>query len=162
VTANVSDLVSAVFMSENYAAPTILIGHSFVGAAVLQSAREIPISVAVVTIGSPAQPSHRTAMFKDDRDEIERNGQATAQLGGRPFAIKKQLLDELEAHLLPESIAGLQRALLVMQSPVDNIVSIQNASDLFLHANPLRVFLASIGLTSFYQKNQILSMLVKL
>ena len=120
-------------MSENYAAPTILIGHSLGGAAVLQSAREIPTSVAVVIIESPAQPSHLTAMFKDDRDEIERNGQATVQLGGRPFVIKKQLLDDLEAHLLPESIAGLQRVLLVMYSPVDDIVSIQNASDLFLH-----------------------------
>jgi hypothetical protein len=40
VTANISDLVSAaVFMSENYAALTILIGHSLRGAAARRQSR---------------------------------------------------------------------------------------------------------------------------
>ncbi len=140
---NVADLLAAVsYMDENYQAPAILIGHSLGGAAVLQAAASIPSAVAIVTIGSPSRPSHITAMFENDRAEIESTGQATVQLGGRPFVVKKQFLEDLERHGLPESIGALRKALLVMHAPLDQVVEVENASELFLHAKHPKSFVS--------------------
>ncbi len=143
LSSNVADLLAAVaYLEENYWAPSILIGHSLGGTAVLQAAEDIPSAVAVVTIGSPSRPSHITAMLKNERAEIESTGQATVQLGGRPFVIKKQFLEDLERHGLPESIGGLRKALLVMHAPLDDIVEVENASELFMQAKHPKSFVS--------------------
>ena len=129
-------------MKENYRAPSILIGHSLGGTAVLQAAASIPSAAAVVTIGSPSRPSHITAVLENNRAEIEKTGQATVQLGSRPFVIKKQFLEDLERHGLPESIGGLRKALLVMHAPLDDIVEVENASELFMHAKHPKSFVS--------------------
>lgn len=140
---NVADLLAAVaYMEENFQAPSILIGHSLGGTAILQAAADIPSAVAVVTIGSPSRPSHVASLLENDRAEIEKIGQATVQLGGRPFIVKKQFLDDLERHGLPESIGRLRKALLVMHAPQDDIVAVKNASELFLHAKHPKSFVS--------------------
>lgn len=140
---NVDDLVAAsAFLAAQFQAPEILIGHSLGGTAVLQAADRIPSAVAVVTIGSPSQPSHVAAMLENDRAEIETTGQATVQLGGRPFVIKKQFLDDLEGFELSRSLGKLRKALLVMHAPLDAIVEIDNASELFVHAKHPKSFVS--------------------
>ena len=140
---NVADLLAAVaYMEENFQAPSILIGHSLGGTAILQAAADIPSAVAVVTIGSPSRPSHVASMLENDRAEIEKIGQATVQLDGRPFIVKKQFLDDLERHGLPESIGRLRKALLVMHAPQDDIVAVKNASELFLYAKHPKSFVS--------------------
>ena len=140
---NVGDLVAAAnYLAADFQAPAILIGHSLGGTAVLQAAEHIPSAVAVVTIGSPSQPSHVAAMLEGDRAQIEKTGQATVQLGGRPFLIKKQFLDDLQRHELPRSIGTLRKALLIMHAPLDAIVSIDNASELFVHAKHPKSFVS--------------------
>lgn len=140
---NTADLIAAAtYLEQHYQAPAILIGHSLGGTAVLRAASSIPSAVAVATIGSPARPSHISAMLENDRAEIEKTGQATVQLGGRPFIIKKQFLEDLEQHKLPESIGQLRKALLVMHAPLDDIVEVDNASELFLHAKHPKSFVS--------------------
>ena len=140
---NVADLLAAAsYLEESHAAPSILIGHSLGGTAVLQAAANIPSAVAVVTIGSPAQPNHVSRLLDGDRDEIESAGVATVQLGGRPFEIKKQFLDDLESHDLPEKVANLRKALLVMHAPLDDTVEVANASELFLQARHPKSFIS--------------------
>ena len=140
---NVGDLVAAAnYLAEHFAAPQILVGHSLGGTAVLQAAGQIPSAVAVATIGSPSQPSHVAAMLEGDRAQIEQSGEALVQLGGRPFTIKKQFLDDLQSHDLSSSIARLRKALLIMHAPLDNIVEIDNASELFMHAKHPKSFVS--------------------
>ncbi|MFQ6005301.1 MAG: alpha/beta fold hydrolase [Woeseia sp.] len=140
---NVGDLLAAAsYLETDHQAPTILIGHSLGGTAVLQAATHIPSAAAVVTIGSPSRPSHIAAVLENDREEIEKNGQATVRLGGRPFVVKKQFLDDLERHKLPESIGKLRKALLVMHAPLDDTVEIDNAGELFLHARHPKSFVS--------------------
>ncbi|MFQ5548427.1 MAG: alpha/beta fold hydrolase [Woeseia sp.] len=140
---NVDDLVAAAaYLETDHQAPTILIGHSLGGTAVLQAASKIPSAAAVVTIGSPSRPSHVTAMLEADRDQIEKNGQATVRLGGRAFLVRKQFLDDLERHELPESIGKLRKALLIMHAPLDDIVDIDNAGEVFLHARHPKSFVS--------------------
>src|SRR5690554_3628577 len=91
---NVDDLiVAAEFLEKNYKAPTLLIGHSFGGAAAIFAATKIPSIKAVSVINSPSEPNHVMHLLKDDEDEIKRNGKAKVNLGGSNFTIKKQFLE---------------------------------------------------------------------
>ena len=129
---NVGDLVAAAaFLRENREAPTVLIGHSLGGSAVLASAGKIPEARAVCTIGAPANPEHVVHHFADARDEIEAAGEAEVTIGGRAFRIKSSFLDDIEAHSLEKSIRDMKKALLVFHSPIDDVVDIGNARRIY-------------------------------
>jgi len=128
---NRADLVAAVdFLRRRYRAPALLIGHSLGGAAVLAAAREVPEAVGVATIAAPADPAHVLALIPK-RDEIERTGEAEVVLGGRTFRIRRQLLDDLAGQRPDETLRNLGKALLVMHSPRDDTVTIDNAARIF-------------------------------
>ena len=138
---NVADLLAAVrFLEQEYAAPTILLGHSLGGTAVLQAASSVPSAVAVATIGSPVDPGHVQHLFGDSLDELETNGQADVNIGGRPFTVKKQFVDDLEQHDLYASVGKLRKALLIMHAPLDEIVEIDNAATLYAAAKHPKSF----------------------
>ena len=140
---NVSDLLAATqFLAEEYEAPAILVGHSLGGTAVLQAAADVPSAVAVATIGSPAEPTHVAHMFHDAREELAQQGQAEVRLGGRPFTVRQQFLDDLATHDLPRAISSLRKAFLVMHAPLDDIVEIDNASSLFTAAKHPKSFVS--------------------
>jgi len=140
---NVDDLVAAAeYMQEEYDAPSILIGHSLGGAAVLQGAHRIESVKAVATIGSPAEPSHVTHNFSLSLDEIEQHGEAEVTLAGRSFTIKKQFVDDLEETSMRRYIRGLDRALIIFHSPIDNTVGIENAQKIFVAAKHPKSFIS--------------------
>ena len=129
---NVEDLVAAArYLEEHYEAPKLLVGHSLGGTAVLEAAAEVPSCVAVATIGSPFLPAHVGKLLESKREEIEAGGEAVVHLAGRPFRIRKQFLDDIEGAALPRAIKSLRRALLVMHSPVDETVEVENAAQIF-------------------------------
>lgn len=140
---NIDDLVAAAeFMERELQTPSILIGHSLGGAAVLRAAERIPATKAVATIGAPYDPSHVAHLFEAVRQQIEQEGEAEVVLVGRPFKIRKQLLEDLEAVNPAEYIGKLKRALLVMHAPMDQTVSIDNASLIFQAARHPKRFLS--------------------
>src|SRR5579871_6038458 len=129
---NVEDLVAAAsHLRETHQAPAILIGHSLGGAAVLAAAGRIPEARAVATIGAPADPSHVTGLFKQHIADIHEKGEVEVALAGRPFRIRKEFLDDVAMHRLEEHLAQLRKALLVLHSPTDDTVGIENASAIF-------------------------------
>ena len=143
---NVGDLVCAAdFLRDQYAAPRILIGHSLGGAAVLAAAADIPTVKAIVTIGAPADPGHVIHNFGCKIDEIQAAGQAEVSLAGRPFIIRREFIDDISTARLKPAIAGLKRALLVLHSPVDQTVGIENASEIFLAAKHPKSFVTLDG-----------------
>ncbi len=140
---NVEDLLSAVgYLDREHEAPAILIGHSLGGTAVLQAAAQVDSAVAVVTIGSPSEPGHVARMFVGSRKTLRDRGEATVNLGGRPFLMKQQFLDDLEKQDLPSSIGALRKALLIMHAPLDDVVEIDNASALFVAAKHPKSFVS--------------------
>jgi uncharacterized OsmC-like protein/alpha/beta superfamily hydrolase len=140
---NVADLVrAAVHLRETRAAPALLIGHSFGGAAVLAAAAEIPEAKAVVTIAAPSDPAHITGQFKDRIQDIRAHGSAEVTLAGRPFRISSALLDDVAEHRLMDKIAHLHKALLIMHSPVDDTVAIDNATRIFVAAKHPKSFIS--------------------
>jgi len=142
-TSNIADLIAAAdHLRETHQAPTILIGHSLGGAAVLAAAARIPESVAVATIGAPFDPAHTSHNFSESVAEIEAKGEAEVRLGGRPFVIRKQFLDDISAQNQAERIAHLRRALIVFHAPLDQMVAVENASKIFLAAKHPRSFVS--------------------
>jgi putative redox protein len=140
---NVEDLVMAAeFMAVDYRAPKILIGHSLGGAAVLQAAAKIPSATAVITIAAPADPVHVSQALGESKKTIEHRGEATVDLSGRTFKIKKQFLDDLGSVRMRETIKNLNRALLILHSPIDEVVGIENAAKIFQTARHPKSFIS--------------------
>ena len=143
---NIDDVVAATeYLRDNYRAPTLLIGHSLGGAAILAAAHRVDSARALVTIGSPSDPSHITNLFSGVSDQIASTGEANVQLGGREFRIRQQLLDDIAAQPQLARLRELDAALLVVHSPVDQIVGIDNAREIFETARHPKSFVALDG-----------------
>ncbi|MEM6960100.1 MAG: alpha/beta fold hydrolase [Myxococcota bacterium] len=143
---NVDDLLAAAdFMASEGASPSLLIGHSLGGAAVLIAAARVESVKAVATLAAPANPEHVKHLFADDEATIRSEGEATVSLAGRPFRIKRAFLDDLETHASAEAIHRLGRALLVMHAPLDNTVSVDNAKAIYEAAKHPKSFISLHG-----------------
>ena len=143
---NVADLVRAAeHLRETRRAPAILIGHSLGGAAILAAAGKIAEARAVVTIAAPSDPVHVTHLFKDRIEDIRRQGEVEVSLAGRPFRITGAFLDDIGEQNLMTHVAGLRKALLVMHSPTDETVGIDNATRIFVAAKHPKSFVSLAG-----------------
>jgi len=140
---NLADLVAAAnFLRGRGAAPELLIGHSLGGAAVLAAAASVPEARAVATIAAPADPQHIRRLLGDQAAAIEAKGEAEVSIGGRPFRIKRQFLEDIANHRLEEAIRSLRKALMIFHSPLDDIVGIDNASRIFAEARHPKSFVS--------------------
>lgn len=140
---NIDDLkLAAEYMNEVWQAPRMLMGHSLGGAAVLQAAHNIDSAEAVVTISAPSNPTHLTHILMDKANEIKKKGKARVRLAGRLFTIKKQFLDDLEEQNMEGFISNLEKPLLIFHSPVDEIVGIENAAQIYKLANHPKSFIS--------------------
>ncbi|HEU5274015.1 MAG TPA: bifunctional alpha/beta hydrolase/OsmC family protein [Xanthobacteraceae bacterium] len=140
---NVADLVAAAdHLRRSGRAPALLVGHSLGGAAVLAAAAQIPEAMAVATIAAPSDPGHVTGLFKDDVAEIRAQGEREVVLAGRPFRIRREFLDDIAEHKLLDRVASLRKALLVLHSPADAVVGIDNATRIFLGAKHPKSFVS--------------------
>jgi len=143
---NIQDLIAAAkFLSEKYKAPSILIGHSLGGAAVLHAGIQIDSVSAIATIGAPADPGHVKKLVTSGLDDIKTKGYADVSIGGRPFTIKKQFLDDLEETEMDTVLKKMRKALLIAHSPQDNIVGINNAAEIFTSARHPKSFISLDG-----------------
>ncbi|SEA06710.1 bifunctional alpha/beta hydrolase/OsmC family protein [Bizionia paragorgiae] len=143
---NILDLIEASkYLEENYAAPTLLIGHSLGGAAAIFAADAIDSIKAVATIAAPSNPDHVQHLLKSNLEEINTTGKAVVNLGGRDFTIKKQFLDDIKSKSLSEIAKNLNKALLILHSPQDRIVGIKNAEDLYIAAKHPKSFVSLDG-----------------
>ncbi len=131
-TTNVNDIKAAAqFLTENYQAPKIIVGHSLGGAASIYAAKVIESIKAVATIGAPSEPEHVTHLFGCKLEDIERDGQAEITIGGRPFTIKRQFIEDLQAKDMDQCVQDLRKALLILHSPQDRVVEIENAAKIY-------------------------------
>ncbi|OUR83393.1 osmotically inducible protein C [Marinomonas sp. 42_23_T18] len=139
---NTDDLLAAAdFLEQHYQAPQLLVGHSLGGAAVLAMAAKLPEVKAVVTIGAPYNAGHVIHNFDAHIDTIETRGQAKVSLGAREFTIKKQFLDDLRS-LTNDHIQSLNKALLLLHSPLDLTVDITDAEKIYKAAKHPKSFVS--------------------
>lgn len=139
---NVNDLIDVVeHLSQHFQAPQLIIGHSLGGAAVLQAAPKMPSIKAVVTIGAPSDVTHVLEHFKLEKEKIEALGHAEVQLSGRLFTIKKQFIEDAVQHNILDPLSSSTKALLVLHSPTDNMVSIEHAAKIYQAARHPKSFI---------------------
>lgn len=144
---NLDDLVAAAdFLRQERAAPHLLVGHSLGGAAVLAAAERIPEVKAVATIGAPSDTEHLRTLLVRRAPELEERGEAEVNLGGgHPFRVRSKLLEDLAADHMTGVMGRLHRALLLLHSPVDNIVGVEHARRLYDAAKHPKSFI-SLGM----------------
>ncbi|GAB4531716.1 MAG: bifunctional alpha/beta hydrolase/OsmC family protein [Amphiplicatus sp.] len=140
---NVDDLLKAAdFLRREFEAPSIVIGHSLGGAAAIVAATQIPEAKGVAAIAAPAESAHVARHIEEKREEIESNGFATVSLAGRPFTIKKQFLDDLDRDRVLDAAATLKKPLLLLHSPLDETVGVENATKIFLASKHPKSFVS--------------------
>ncbi len=146
-TSNIEDLVAAAAaLGMTHEAPRLLIGHSLGGAAVLVAATQLPSVAAVATIGAPFDPGHIRHLFPDEAvRSLRESGRAEVILAGRSFTVGAQLLQDADAHHLDETLSNLHRALLVLHSPTDELVGIDNARRIYDAARHPKSFVTLDG-----------------
>ncbi len=152
---NVNDLIEAAnFLEQNYSAPTLIIGHSLGGAAAIFAASEIPSIQAVAVINSPSDPAHVTHLLKDSTEEITKNGKANVNVGGIEFTIKKQFLDDLQNKSLDDIVRNFRKALLILHSPQDTTVEVNNAEKIYKAAFHPKSFVSLDGANHLLTKKE--------
>lgn len=143
---NVADLVCAAdVLRRDYRAPALLVGHSLGGAAVLAAAGRIAEVTAVATLAAPSEPAHveqllgaAAAHLRNGDDAVE------VELFGRHFTIKRQFIEDVERTRLRDCVTRLGRALLVMHSPHDELVDIDQARQLYEAARHPKSFVSLV------------------
>ena len=139
--ANVEDLIDVHnYMAEHFDAPSLLVGHSLGGAAVIVAASQIKDIKAVATIGAPADVEHVKHLFSHGIEEVKQKGEAEVNIGGRPFKINTNFIEAFEKTDLPTIVKELRKPLLILHSPIDTIVSINNAEKLYVNAHHPKSF----------------------
>lgn len=143
---SITDLVAAAdAMRADGRPPALLIGHSLGGAAVLAAAARIPEARAVATIGAPFDVEHVTHLFAGGLEELRRKGEAEVRIGGRPFRLRQSFVDDLAAHDQGARIRALRRPLLILHSPQDAIVGLDNATAIYKAALHPKSFISLDG-----------------
>ncbi len=133
--ANVEDLLDVSnYLEEHYKAPSLLVGHSLGGAAVIVAASKLEHIKAVATVGAPATVNHVTHLFSHGIDDIQEKGDVEVKIGGRPFKINQEFVNDFSKTDLPEIIKELRKPILVMHAPFDKVVGIENAHQIYHNA----------------------------
>jgi len=141
--ANVQDLLAVdEYLKANYEAPSLLVGHSLGGAAVIVAASKLENIKAVATIGAPATANHVTHLFSHGIDEIAEKGEVEVNIGGRPFKIDQEFISDFDKTNLPEITKNLRKPILIMHAPFDAIVGIENAEKLYRNAHHPKSFVS--------------------
>ncbi|WP_299835182.1 bifunctional alpha/beta hydrolase/OsmC family protein [uncultured Tenacibaculum sp.] len=139
--ANVADLIAvSEYMNTIFEAPSLLVGHSLGGAAVLTAAAELTSVKAIATIGAPADVEHVTHLFSHGIHEVEEKGEVNVNIGGRPFKINKEFVDNFTKTDLPSIVKELRKPILILHSPIDTVVGIKNAEKIYHNAHHPKSF----------------------
>ncbi|APT92560.1 alpha/beta hydrolase [Corynebacterium phocae] len=129
---NVSDIkAAAAWLTENYHAPQLLIGHSLGGAAALAAGSTISSLRGVATIGAPFDPAHSVLHYADKIGEVDEAGQVEVTLGGRTLTISRFFLEDLADTDPVVYLRKLKKPLMILHSPVDTTVGVDNAQNIF-------------------------------
>lgn len=143
---NVDDLVAAAeFMASRGTPPVLLAGHSLGGAAAVVAAPRIPSLRALATLSAPADPWHLAGLLGAAAAEVEAAGEAVVDLGGHPFTVTREFLEDLRESRLEDALRRIELPLLVLHSPQDAVVEIDHATRLFRAARGPRSFVSLDG-----------------
>ena len=153
--ANVQDLLDvSSFMEQHLQAPSLLVGHSLGGAAVLIAGHKLKNIKAIATIGAPAESSHVEHLFESAREELSSKTETKINIGGRPFIIDAKFLEELDHKSVKSTLKDMRKPILILHSPQDQIVSIENAKEIYQNAFHPKSFISLDGADHLLSKKE--------
>jgi alpha/beta superfamily hydrolase len=143
IASNIDDLISACrYLDEHYEPPKLMIGHSLGGAAVIQASSFLPSVKAIATIGTAFFPEQLVKIIKMSKERIDEKGSAEVLISGRKFEIGSRFYDDLNQENMKKKLRELDKAICILHSPVDEIVSIEHAAKIFVHARHPKSFIS--------------------
>lgn len=152
---NVEDVIAAArYCRESLGPPRLLVGHSLGGAAVLAASPEIEEARAVVTIAAPSRPGRLARLVEPVAEQIRATGSAEVLVGGRPFRIGRAFVEDLGRHRLEDLAGRLAAALLVLHSPVDEVVAMEDAAEIFAAAPQPKSLVALDGVDHLVRRRE--------
>lgn len=150
---NIDDLIDAAkFLNDKYQAPQLLVGHSLGGTAMLAAAQYIDSAKAVASIGSPSEPKHILHLLEEHLRDLQDDGETDVELAGRPFTFKQSFVDDIRKHEI--NYRDIKKALMIMHSPIDDVVSIDEASKIFSQAMHPKSFVTLEDADHLMQKKE--------
>ncbi|WP_327297042.1 MULTISPECIES: alpha/beta fold hydrolase [unclassified Streptomyces] len=145
-TVKVQDTIrAAALMAERGTPVDLLVGHSWGGAAALAASAEATGVRALATIGAPVDPSHVERQYDAVLDRVLSEGAHEWFVGGRTLVLKRAFVEDVRRARLRERIGELNLPLLVLHSPTDDTVDIDNAGEIFREARHPRSFVSLEG-----------------
>ncbi len=142
-TVKVQDTIrAAALMAERGTPADLLVGHSWGGAAAIAAATEATGVRALATIGAPVEPSHVERQYDAVMDRVLSEGSHEWFVGGRTLVLKRAFVEDIRRAHLRDRIRELNLPLLVLHSPTDQTVDIDNAGEIFREARHPRSFVA--------------------
>ncbi|MER7986279.1 alpha/beta fold hydrolase [Streptomyces noursei] len=142
-TVKVQDTVrAAALMAERGTPADLLVGHSWGGAAAIAAATEATGVRALATIGAPVEPSHVERQYDAVMDRVLSEGSHEWFVGGRTLVLKRAFVEDVRRAHLRDRIREVNLPLLVLHSPTDQTVDIDNAGEIFREARHPRSFVA--------------------
>jgi len=132
---DVDDIVAvSEYMTANYAAPELLIGHSMGGTAMLHAAARIPSCQSAVTIAAPADPGYVARHYIGLRPRVNSTGSAQMTIGGNHFTITEKFFEDLDYPDDGSYLNSFQKPLLICHSLDDDMLNHSHAEQLHIHA----------------------------
>lgn len=152
---NADDIVAAgAALADRGHTVSILIGHSYGGAAALAAAERMPTVSHVATIGSPFDVTHVIESIGASTAEIDEQGSAKFALFGRDLSIGRDFVAQASNSAQQKRLASFGRALLVMHSPTDQIVPFSEGLQIFAAAGGTKSFVSLDGVDHLVTGNE--------
>lgn len=128
---NIADVLAAInYLREHYQVPSLLIGHSLGGTAILEAAIHTDEIKAVATIASPSQPDHVLHHFGPALTLLEQGIASSIEVAGEYYDIEPEFLDDLRSYDMQERLARLDKPALIFNVVNDALVDEENALEL--------------------------------
>ena len=129
---NLDDVRAAVdFLSQQGQPPTLLVGHSLGGAAMMKTVGEFPSVRGLATIASPSSTEHLANFLAQTNPSIMAQGHGEVTIGGRTYVLKRELVENLRQTDLPAAIRAIRVPHLIFHPDQDDTLPYWHAEKLF-------------------------------
>ena len=123
------DLKSAIrFLTQNYQAPSYIIGHSFGGTTALSVAQSSKDIKGIVTLASPFEPAH--VLHHRDHSSIsllDNDMPSSFEVAGQLFDIDPEFVHDVRAFNMKAVLRKLTKPILILNIENDAVVDEENA-----------------------------------
>lgn len=130
-TTMVDDIMAAAeYLSLNYQAPSLLLGHSMGGTAALTASLQLKEVTGIVTIASPSKPEHVLHHFGPALTELENNIPTSFKVAGQMYRMNPQFVSDIRSYDTQKTFKEITKPVLVFNVLNDGLVAQEDAQEI--------------------------------